>query len=111
MRITEIRMYRCGEPRLKATVTVTLEDAFVVKGIKVILGRQGLFLAMPSRRKDDGTYEDICHPINRETREYFETVILGEYHRLEGDDDHGPRPSPPYRPEGDAYGDSAHVTP
>lgn len=108
MRITEIRMYRCGEPRLKATVTVTLGDAFVVKGIKVILGRQGLFLAMPSRRKDDGTYEDICHPINHETREYFESVILGEYRRLE-EEDSGTRPSSTLvRPEGDPFGEGAH---
>lgn len=131
MRITEIRMYLCREPRLKATVTVTLENAFVVKGIKVILGRQGLFLAMPSRHKDDGTYEDICHPINHETREYFESVILGEYRRLQGEDqdpdqdedrdqdqEQGPdedadgasRPFMPTRPKGDPLGGAANPT-
>jgi stage V sporulation protein G len=79
MRITEIRMFLCDDPKLKATLSLTLEDAFVIKGVKVIEGRQGLFLAMPSRRKDDGTYEDICHPVNKETRVYFEQTVLAYY--------------------------------
>lgn len=81
MRITEIRMFLCDDPKLKATLSLTLEDQFVIKGVKVIEGRQGLFLAMPSRRKDDGTYEDICHPVNKETRDYFEREVIEHYHQ------------------------------
>lgn len=79
MRITEIRMFLCDDPKLKATLSLTLEDQFVIKGVKVIEGRQGLFLAMPSRRKDDGSYEDICHPVNKETRDYFESEVIEHY--------------------------------
>ncbi|MCA9727554.1 MAG: SpoVG family protein [Candidatus Eisenbacteria bacterium] len=104
MKITEIRMFLCDDTKLKATLSLTLEDQFVIKGIKVIEGRQGLFLAMPSRRKEDGTYEDICHPVNKETRDYFEQTVLEHYkERREGrgsgnrrpsEDDHS-SPAPP----------------
>ena len=85
IRITEIRISLRDDEKLKAFVTITLEGCFVVRGMKIIKGNQGMFVAMPSRRKPDGTYQDICHPINQETREQIETQILAKYRQeLEG---------------------------
>ncbi|MEZ4654881.1 MAG: SpoVG family protein [Candidatus Eisenbacteria bacterium] len=103
MKITEIRMFLCDDTKLKATLSLTLEDQFVIKGIKVIEGRQGLSWPCPAAASD-GTYEDICHPVNKETRDYFEQTVLDHYkERREGrgsgnrrpsEDDH-PSPAPP----------------
>ncbi|MEZ4648963.1 MAG: septation regulator SpoVG [Candidatus Eisenbacteria bacterium] len=85
MRITEIRISLRDDEKLKAFVTITLEGCFVVRGMKIIKGNQGMFVAMPSRRKPDGTYQDICHPINQATRERIENQILEKYRQeLEG---------------------------
>ena len=64
---------------MKAIVSVTFDDAFVVHDIKVIEGEKGLFIAMPSRKTADGEYRDIAHPINSETRQQMQEVILREY--------------------------------
>ena len=80
MEITEVRISLHDEDKLKAFVTITFDDCFVVRGVKVILGNNGLFVAMPSRRKPDGTFQDIAHPINREMRERVEERVLQEYH-------------------------------
>jgi stage V sporulation protein G len=69
------------EPRLKAFVNVTFDDDFVVRGMKVIEGKNGLFVAMPSRRSKDGTFRDIAHPINNEMRKRLEDIVLQEYHK------------------------------
>lgn len=79
MNITDVRVSLRDEEKLKAFVTLTLDDCFVVRGVKVILGNEGLFVAMPSRRKPDGTFQDIAHPINREMRERLEERVLAEY--------------------------------
>lgn len=85
IRITEIRISLRDDEKLKAFVTITLEGCFVVRGMKIIKGNQGMFVAMPSRRKPDGTYQDICHPINQATRERIEHQILEKYRQeLEG---------------------------
>jgi len=80
IRITEIRISLRDDEKLKAFVSITLEDAFVVRGMKIIKGGQGLFVAMPSRRKPDGGYQDLCHPINTSTRKWMEGLILAKYH-------------------------------
>lgn len=80
MQITEIRMFVCDEPRLKATLSLILGGVFVVKGVKIIDGRQGMFVAMPSR-KTDGGFEDICHPVTAEFREQIEDEVFREYAR------------------------------
>jgi stage V sporulation protein G len=82
MELTDIRIALRDEPRLKAFVTITFDDCFVVRGVKVIDGPSGLFVAMPSRRKTDGTYQDIAHPIHREMRERIESRVLAEYRGL-----------------------------
>ncbi|HET9886038.1 MAG TPA: septation regulator SpoVG [bacterium] len=79
MEITEVRISLHDEDKLKAFVTITFDDCFVVRGVKVIYGNNGLFVAMPSRRKPDGTFQDIAHPINRDMREKVEERILQEY--------------------------------
>ena len=66
---------------MKAIVSITLDEEFVVHDIKVIEGEKGLFIAMPSRRAGDGEYRDIAHPINSQTREKLQTVILDAYEK------------------------------
>lgn len=79
MEITEVRMSLRDEDKLKAFVSITLDNCFVVRGIKIIKGASGLFVAMPCRRKPDGTFQDLAHPINAETRQWMEGLILSEY--------------------------------
>ena len=70
-----------GHDRLKALATMTLNGAFVVRGLKIIDGPAGLFVAMPSRKRPDGQFQDVAHPINTETRRRVEDVVLAEYQR------------------------------
>lgn len=82
MQITDVRVRRVAkEGKMKAVVSITLEDEFVIHDIKVIEGEKGLFIAMPSRRASDGEYRDIAHPINSETREVMQKIILEKYER------------------------------
>ncbi len=81
MEITEVRVFPVDEEKLKAYVTITLDGCFVVRDLKVIQGSGGLFVAMPAKRRKDGTFKDIAHPLNTETRERMERVILAEYER------------------------------
>ncbi len=81
MEITEVRVFPVNEEKLKAYVTITLDGCFVVRDLKVIQGTSGLFVAMPAKRRKDGTFKDIAHPLNAETRERMERVILDEYER------------------------------
>jgi stage V sporulation protein G len=80
MEFTEVRVTLRDEPRLKAFVNVTFDDDFVIRGMKVIEGRKGLFVAMPSRKGKDGTFRDIAHPINNNMRKRLEKVVLDEYY-------------------------------
>lgn len=80
MQITDVRVRKITkEGKMKAVVSITLDNAFVVHDIKVIEGERGLFVAMPSKKATDGEYRDIAHPINSETRENFQKVILESY--------------------------------
>jgi stage V sporulation protein G len=82
MTITDVRVRKIAkEGKMKAIVSVTLDDEFVVHDIKVIEGEKGLFIAMPSRKTADGEYRDIAHPINSETRQQMQDVILREYEK------------------------------
>ena len=83
MQITDIRIRKIEkEGKMKAAVTITFDNAFAVHDIKVIEGEHGLFIAMPSRRASDGEYRDIAHPINSETREAIQKIILNKYQEL-----------------------------
>ncbi|OJF76518.1 MAG: septation protein SpoVG [Treponema sp. CETP13] len=80
MQITEIRVRKVEtDSKLKAYVTVTFDDCFVVHNVKVIEGKTGLFIAMPSRKTSNGEYKDVAHPINPEFRTLLQTKILEEY--------------------------------
>ena len=80
MQITDVRIRKVeGEGKLKAYVTVTFDDCFVVHNVKIIEGTSGLFIAMPSRKAADGEYRDTAHPINSETRERMQKLILEKY--------------------------------
>ena len=80
MQITDVRVRKVAkEGKLKAVVSITMDDEFVVHDIKVIEGEKGLFIAMPSKKATDGEYRDIAHPINSATRERIQTMILEQY--------------------------------
>ena len=82
MNITDVRIRKISaEGKMKAIVSVTFENQFVVHDIKVIEGQNGLFIAMPSRKTPDGEFKDIAHPINTETREQIQKAILDEYEK------------------------------
>ncbi len=84
MNITDVRIRKISkEGKMKAVVSVTIDDEFVVHDIKVIEGDKGLFIAMPSRRSSDGEYRDVAHPINTSTRERLQAVILEAYEKAE----------------------------
>lgn len=84
MNITDVRVRKISkEGKMRAVVSVTIDDEFVVHDIKVIEGDKGLFIAMPSRRSSDGEYRDVAHPINTSTRERLQAVILEAYEKAE----------------------------
>ena len=80
MKITEVRISLRDDAKLKAFASITLDDCFVIRGLKIIEGKTGTFVAMPSRKRKDGEYQDIAHPINNGAREEMERIILQEYH-------------------------------
>lgn len=80
MKITDVRIRKVEkEGKMRAVVSITIDDEFVVHDIKVIEGEKGLFIAMPSRRAADGEYRDIAHPINSQTRDNIQRIILEKY--------------------------------
>ena len=83
MQITDVRVRKeAKEGKLKAVVSITMDEEFVVHDIKVIEGEKGLFIAMPSKKAVDGEYRDIAHPINSETREKIQSIILENYEKV-----------------------------
>lgn len=83
MQITDIRIRKVAkEGKMKAVVSITIDNEFVVHDIKVIEGEKGLFIAMPSRKAADGEYRDIAHPINSDTRNMIQTLILEQYEAM-----------------------------
>ena len=79
MEITEVRVFPVNEEKLKAYATITFDHCFVVRDLKVIQGNNGLFVAMPSKKRKDGTFKDTAHPLNTDTREMIEREVLAEY--------------------------------
>lgn len=83
MNITDVRVRKVAkEGKMKAVVSITIDDEFVVHDIKVIDGEKGLFIAMPSRKAADGEYRDIAHPINSDTRERIQKIILKKFEEV-----------------------------
>ena len=82
MRITDVRVRKMTQDsKMKAIVSITIDDEFVVHDIKVIEGEKGLFIAMPSKKATDGEYRDIAHPINSATRDRIQSIILESYEK------------------------------
>ncbi len=81
LNITEVRVSLREDLKLKAFVSITLNDCFVIRGLKIIEGNKGMFVAMPSRKRPDGQFQDIAHPINNETRDWMEKEVLAAYEK------------------------------
>ncbi len=79
MEITEVRIFPVDDDKLKAFVSIILDDCFVISDIKIIHGPKGLFVSMPSKKRKDGTFRDIAHPLNSDTRRMMEEQILARY--------------------------------
>lgn len=79
MKVTEVKVFPVKEDKLKAFATITFDDCFVIRDLKVILGNSGLFVAMPSKKRKDGTFKDTAHPLNVETRNMIEECVLNSY--------------------------------
>ena len=82
MEITEINITIRDEEKLKAFVNITFDDAFVIRGLKVIKGANGFFISMPSRKMPDGSFRDIAHPITNDFRQLIEKLIIEKYYKL-----------------------------
>ncbi len=80
MKITDIRIFPVDEPKLKAFVSIIFDQCFIISDIKIIEGNNGLFLSMPSKKRRDGTFKDIAHPLNSETRKMMEDAVIAAYH-------------------------------
>ncbi|MHB8231285.1 MAG: septation regulator SpoVG [bacterium] len=79
MQVTEVNVFPVNEEKLKAYVTITFDNCFVVRDLKIINGKDGLFVAMPSKKRKDGTFKDTAHPLNNETRDMIESAVLVAY--------------------------------
>jgi stage V sporulation protein G len=79
MKITDVKVFPVDEDKLKAYATITFENCFIVRDLKVISGNKGYFIAMPSKKRKDGTFRDVAHPLNSETRKMIEDAVLEVY--------------------------------
>lgn len=104
MNITDIRVFPVGDAKLKAFVSIIFDHCFLISGIKVIEGNNGLFLSMPSKKRKDGTFKDIAHPLNQDTRTWMEKTIIAKYNEaLEAN----PTPAPTVDIHGDEIAHAA----
>lgn len=103
MEITQVKVFPVDEEKLKAYVSIVLDGCFLVSDLKIIQGPNGFFISMPSKRKKNGEFKDVAHPLNRETREMMEKRILEEYERVKS------QPAPPPTPETSAGSEPSEV--
>ncbi len=82
MEITNVRVFPVNEEKLKAFVSIILDDCFVISDIKIINGNNGLFLSMPSKKRKNGSFRDIAHPLNNETRKMIEEKVFEKYNEM-----------------------------
>jgi stage V sporulation protein G len=99
MEITEIKVFPVQEEKLKAFVSVVFDRCFMVNDIKIIQGRQGMFISMPSRKKKNGEFKDVAHPLNNDTRQMIEAQVLTEYDRVLEERAAGGEPQPRRAPK------------
>jgi stage V sporulation protein G len=103
MEITQVRIFPVDEEKLKAFVSIIFDDCFVVSDIKIIQGTSGLFISMPSKKRKNGTFRDIAHPLNNETRRKIEEKIISRYREVL--EETGGSPPPPMRELGSHDGE------
>lgn len=84
MEVTEVKVFPVEEEKLRAFVSLVFDHCFMVNDVKIIAGKDGLFISMPSRRKKNGEFKDVAHPLNNECRRMIETRVIGEYERVRG---------------------------
>ena len=82
MEVTEVRVFPVDEEKLRAYVTITFDHCFVIRDLKIIHGTTGFFISMPSKKRKDGSYKDIAHPINNVTRRMIEEKVIAEYEKV-----------------------------
>jgi stage V sporulation protein G len=111
MEITEVKVFPIQEEKLKAFVSIVFDQCFMVNDIKIIQGREGLFISMPSRKKKNGEFKDVAHPLNNETRRMIEDKVLGEYHRVLAERGEEPMALPSARPAVAALGEDGDEAP
>lgn len=105
MNITQVKVFPVNEEKLKAYVSIVIDGCFLVSDLKIIQGPNGLFISMPSKRKKNGEFKDVAHPLNRETREMLEKHVLGEYERVKA----AAPPMPPPAAAAEGAAESAEV--
>ncbi len=81
MQVTEVRITLRDEPKLKAFANITFDDSFVIRGLKIINGQKGFFVSMPSRKRTDGSFQDIVHPVCVNLRKHIEDKVLEAFDR------------------------------
>ena len=81
MQVTEVRITLRDEPKLKAFANITFDDSFVIRGLKIINGQKGFFVSMPSRKRTDGSFQDIVHPVSVDLRKHIEDKVLEAFDR------------------------------
>jgi len=82
MEITEVKVYPANEGKLKAYATMVIDNCFIIRDLKIIESEKGMFVSMPSRRKKDGSFKDVAHPLNQETRQLIEDKVIEEYNKV-----------------------------
>jgi len=85
MEITRVKIGLCNDERIKAYATITIDDCFVIQGLRLTHSKKGYFLFMPGRKRDDGTYVDVVHPLNNETRQMIQEKVVAEYEKIAGE--------------------------
>jgi stage V sporulation protein G len=94
MEITDVKVIPVDDEKLKAFVSIVFDQCFVVTDIKIIHGPKGLFVSMPSKKRKDGTFKDIAHPLNNQMRQYLEEKVLSVYRQQVGQPAGGPQGTP-----------------
>jgi stage V sporulation protein G len=87
MNITEVKVFPASEGKLKGYATMVFDECFIVRDMKIIKSEKGYFVSMPSRRKKDGSFKDIVHPLNVETRKMIEDKVIEEYKKVVPEDE------------------------
>jgi stage V sporulation protein G len=90
MRVTQVSVYLVNKKMLRAFATLTFDDCFVIRDVKIVRGPTGYIIGMPNKKQKDGTHRDIAHPVNAETRKMIEEAVMAEYRKVSGEAESAP---------------------